>query len=478
MLPDPIFVDEALANLDVMERLLSTLPVNSVGMDRIDTIFRCAHSVKGGAAAFGLADVSDLMHQAESLLDQWRQNRLKPDARATALLRDCVDLARACLTGLAPPASVIRSATAQLRRLADVQAPVGAPRQLCIQITGPHRSEALPAIADLFRDIVGLGKVLTRAGGGAEPWLLSVSCAVSDAELMDLLAMHVDREQIAIRPMDPSGPDPKPAVRPLAGASAGASAAASVRVTLAEVALLDRLTDELFTSTADTALPSGGGSESHRLDHLRGLATQLRQTVRGLRSGTVSELFALAPPLLVNLSSTLGKSFHLSLSGERLELDRRLIQGLADPLIQLVRNSCDHGIELPEHRRLAGKPAEGHISLSMTVQDGRMILEVHDDGQGFSRYRLLQAARASGLDVPDDASDQALWPLVFTPGFSTASTVTSVSGRGVGMDVVRRKVEALGGTVEIDSVAGVGTRITIGLPGSPPPIALVMSEFA
>lgn len=467
MMPDPIFVDEALANLDVMEQLLSTLPADSVGMDRIDTIFRCAHSVKGGAAAFGLADVSELMHRAESLLDQWRQKRLEPDVRATALLRECVDLARACLTGLAPPASVIRSAAAQLHSLVSLQAPVGVLRHLCIQITGPHRVEVVPAIAALFHDIDGLGNVLSQTGGGAEPWLLGIRCAVSDAELMDLLAMHVDRERITLRPIDPSRADPKPPVRPLPAALA----AASVRVTLAEMALLDRLADELSTVTADVAVRSGGRDESHRMDRLLGLATQLRQTVRSLCSRPASELFGLVPPLLVNLSSTLGKPFRLSLSGETLQLDRRLIQGLADPLIHLVRNGCDHGIESPERRRLAGKPTEGHIRLTMALCDGRLILEVRDDGQGFSRDRLLQVARARGMDVPDDASDQALWPLVFTPGFSTAGAVTSVSGRGVGMDVVRRKVAALGGTVVIDSAAGVGTRITIGLPISPAPDA-------
>lgn len=473
MLPDPIFVDEALANLDVMEQLLSTLPADGMAMDQVDTIFRCAHSVKGGAAAFGLADISDLMHQAESLLDQWRQKRVEPDERTAGLLRECVDLARACLTGVAPPASAIRSVAAQLRSLANVPTQTDALRQLCIQITGPHRAEAVPAIVALFRDIDGLGMVLSQTGGGAEPWLLGVRCAVSDAELMDLLAMHVERERIAIRPLDSSRADPKPVVRPLPVASV----AASVRVTLAQWALLDRLTDELSTVTADMAVRSDeDGEKSHRVDRLRGLATQLRQAVGSIRSAPASELFALVPPLLVNLSSTLGKPFRLSMSGESLQLDRRLIQGLADPLIHLVRNGCDHGIESPERRRLAGKPPEGHITLSVVLRNGRLILEVRDDGQGFSRDRLLQTARAKGMDVSNDAPDQALWPLVFSAGFSTAGAVTPVSGRGVGMDVVRRKVAALGGTVEIDSAGGVGTRITIGLPGSPASNGFLASE--
>ncbi len=474
MLLDPIFVDEALANLDEMEQLLISLLADNLAMDRMDAIFRCAHSVKGGAAAFGLTDVSDLMHQAECLLDQWRQKRLEPDASGAGLLRECVGLARDCLTGMPVQASAIRSTSAQLRRLANVPAPACAQRKLCIELTGPIDVGAIPAIEALFRDIGGLGKLLSQSGGGAAPWLLDVRCTVTDSELMDLLTMHVDRERITIRPADPLPPEPMQPARPLAVAPV----VATIRVTLAELAMLDQLSDELNTMTADMTLRSDGGGESHLVDRFRGLATQLSQTVRGLRTGLASDLFALAPPLLVNLSSTLGKPFRLSLSGESLQLDRRLIQGLADPLIHLVRNACDHGIELPQHRLLSGKPAEGRIALSMALRDGRLILEVHDDGQGFSRDRVVQTARARGLDVPDDVPDQALWPLVFSPGFSTAGEVTSVSGRGVGMDVVQRKVAAMGGTVEIDSASGVGTRITIGLPESSASNGFAMSGSA
>jgi len=235
---------------------------------------------------------------------------------------------------------------------------------------------------------------------------------------MDLLAVHVEPERIAIRALDSSRADPKPVVRPLPVTSA----AVSGRVTLAEMTLLDRLSGESLTLTSDMDVGSGGDGERHRVGRLRGLATQLHQAVRGIRGAPASELFGLVPPLLASLSSTLGKPFQLSLSGESLQLDRRLIQGLADPLIHLVRNGCDHGIELPERRRLAGKPPEGNITLSVVLRD---------DGQGFSRDRILQTARAKGMDVADDAPDQALWPMVFSPGFSTACAVTSVSGRGV-----------------------------------------------
>ena len=276
--------------------------------------------------------------------------------------------------------------------------------------------------------------------------------------------MHVERERIVVRPMDPLPADPKPPGRPLTVASV---AVASVRVTLAEMALLDRLSGELSAMTAHMADRSGDASESHQINRLRGLVTELRQAVQGLRSAPASELFALVPPLLASLSLTLGKSFRLSLLGESLQLDRRLIQGLADPLIHLVRNCCDHGIEPSEQRRLAGKSPEGKITLSVALREGRLLMEVCDDGRGFSRDRVMLAARAGGMEVSDTTSDHALWPLVFNSGFSTAGAVTAVSGRGVGMDVVRHKVVALGGTVDIDSVSGVGTRFVIELPRSP-----------
>lgn len=471
MQPDSIFVDEALANLDVMAQGLSDLSSGvTVDVERIDAIFRCAHSVKGGAAAFGLVDLSGLMHQAESVLNRWRQTRLAPDADSAGLLHEAVSLARQCLQAESPQRSAILSLTERLRALADDPAPGPASRHVCVRISGGQPLAIAQAVAHLFRDIDGLGTVLRTAGGGAAPWIFDIRTPSSDAELVDLLAMHVDRTHIRLQAVQAGAPAQS---APAAATVASAAPLSSVRVALAELDLLDRLvaklsvlSDGLAGPRVASTMPAGAGPDIGAAGRLAEIAAELRQALQDIRSAPASVLFALVPPLLADLSPALGKPFRLALSGESVRLDRSLIQGLADPLIQLVRNSCDHGIESLAERRQAGKLPQGLVEVSATAHDGVVELAVRDDGRGFSRAKLLQAARARGIDLADDLPDAALWPLVFAPGLSTASGVSPVSGRGVGMDVVRSKVAALGGRIEMDSTAGVGTCITIRLPAA------------
>jgi two-component system, chemotaxis family, sensor kinase CheA len=170
------------------------------------------------------------------------------------------------------------------------------------------------------------------------------------------------------------------------------------------------------------------------------------------------------PRMIRDLASKLGKQIELRLVGEATELDKGLIEKIIDPLTHLVRNSADHGIETPADRLAAGKLAHGTITLSAAHQGGSILIEVHDDGQGLRRDRILQKARERGLVVRDDMSDAEVWALIWEPGFSTADQVSDVSGRGVGMDVVRRNIAALNGTVDLDSADGYGTRVSVRLP--------------
>jgi two-component system chemotaxis sensor kinase CheA len=165
-----------------------------------------------------------------------------------------------------------------------------------------------------------------------------------------------------------------------------------------------------------------------------------------------------------DLAGKLEKQVELKTVGEGTELDKGLIEKIADPLTHLVRNSLDHGVELPQKRLAAGKPATGTITLRAFHQGGNIVIEVGDDGAGLNREKIMAKARERGLAVSDTMSDQEVWLLIFEAGFSTADVVTAVSGRGVGMDVVKRNVHAMGGRVEIESALGVGTRISIRLP--------------
>jgi len=183
-----------------------------------------------------------------------------------------------------------------------------------------------------------------------------------------------------------------------------------------------------------------------------------------IRMIPMSTVFSRFPRMLRDLANKLGKKINLVTQGEATELDKGLVEKITDPLTHLVRNSLDHGIEMPEDRIAAGKSEVGTLTLAASHQGGSIVIEVRDDGKGMSREKILKKARERGMDVSDSMSDNEVWMLIFAPGFSTADVVTDVSGRGVGMDVVRKNIAALNGSVEIDSVQGVGMRVSIRLP--------------
>ena len=192
---------------------------------------------------------------------------------------------------------------------------------------------------------------------------------------------------------------------------------------------------------------------------------ELQESVMQVRMMPISFTFSRFPRLVRDLSGKLGKKIELVLEGETTEVDKTVIEKIGDPMVHLVRNSLDHGIEMPEERLAAGKPENGTILLNAYHQGGNIVIEIKDDGRGMDKDKLLGKAIERGLVGEDDVlSDQQIYELIFMPGFSTAEVVSDVSGRGVGMDVVRRNIQELGGSVEIDSELGVGTTITIRLP--------------
>jgi two-component system chemotaxis sensor kinase CheA len=190
----------------------------------------------------------------------------------------------------------------------------------------------------------------------------------------------------------------------------------------------------------------------------------LQESVMSIRMMPISFVFSRFPRVVRDLASKLNKQVELVTIGENTELDKGLIEKIADPLTHLVRNSLDHGIEIPEKRRAAGKPEKGTITLSAAHQGGSIVVEVGDDGAGLNRAKILAKARERGLPVSDSMSDGDVWLLIFEAGFSTADVITDVSGRGVGMDVVRRNINEMGGNVEIESVSGQGSKIRVRLP--------------
>lgn len=547
-----IFFEEAGENLDLMEQTLLNLDLETADDEALNGIFRCAHSVKGGAATFGFADVAELTHQMESLLDRLRRHEVQPNALMVDVLLESADASRSLLArhqaggvGDVPPTADLVRRISELaaggmpaavttpvaaasvapapmsQPAATATAPVAAGQRVLEIKMGPlERPAQADAVKDLFRDIAGLGEIADLPSDRADTRMFRVVTASSNDDLLDLFAFHVARENIAVRElandMSPAavpaavtvavtaGPgyadDPPPgaplapapgygffdgapgvpsANQPAAASRAAAKPggapvaqpeAATIRVAINKVDQLINLVGELVITQAMLAQNSRTLDPGIYQQLLAGLADldrntrDLQESVMSIRMIPMSIVFSRFPRMLRDLAGKLGKKVDFVTQGEATELDKGLVEKITDPLTHLVRNSCDHGVESPEERARKGKPETGTITLSASHQGGSIVIEVRDDGRGLSREKIMAKARERGLDVSDQMTDGDVWQLIFAPGFSTAEVVTDVSGRGVGMDVVKRNIAALNGTIDIDSSEGHGMRVAVRLP--------------
>jgi two-component system, chemotaxis family, sensor kinase CheA len=559
-----VFFEEAGENLETMEQKLLNVDLENADDEELNAIFRCAHSVKGGAATFGFSDVAELTHQMETLLDKLRRHELAPSAAMVDVLLasgdalkaqlgrhqgngddpvDTTDLLRqirAMVEGKAAPGAP--AAVAAPARAAVVAAPVAAPvaavepaaggvRQLELTVGPLLQPSDAENLVDLFKEITDLGVIEPLDAGKDADGVrrFKVTTTSSDNDLLDLFSFHISREHICLAPMTagfgfhqgapgapaevpeppsygffdnaPGAPDAgagaanapeaSAARQAIAAAQATAQAEAStaaakpaatraekaaapesstLRVSVEKVDQLINLVGELVITQAMLAQNSKGIDAALNQQMSSGLADlerntrDLQEAVMSIRMIPMSLVFNRFPRMLRDLASKLGKKVEMLQIGEATELDKGLVEKITDPLTHLVRNSCDHGIEMPADRVAKGKPEQGTISLVATHQGGSIVIEVRDDGKGLNRAKLLSKARERGIEAPDSMTDGEVYALIFAPGFSTADVVTDVSGRGVGMDVVKKNITALGGTVEIDSAEGHGMTVRVRLP--------------
>jgi len=539
-----VFFEEAGENLDKMEQLLLTLDIKIADDEELNAVFRCAHSIKGGAATFGFADVGELTHEMETLLDKLRRRELAPDAAMVDVLlasgdalrgqlarhrgADCAPLdtsellagIRALVAGHAPAGTASArpvAAVAVARTAAPVAVATHEQRVLELRVGPLDRPVDGDNLIDLFHEIAGLGKIAPLDEGIAVEGMrrFKVTTSSSDDDLLDLFTFHVSREQVMLiplaaepaaktigsaaslaieRPSDSgygffaNAPGAPPMAAPEAASAVAAPAqvalakpapkidrpgvadSSTLRVSVEKVDQLINLMGELVITQAMLAQTGRGLDHTLQLQLAAGLAAldrntrDLQEAVMSIRMIPMSVVFSRFPRMLRDLAAKLDKKVDFVTVGETTELDKGLVEKITDPLTHLVRNSCDHGIETPAERVAAGKSETGTITLSASHQGGSIAIEVRDDGKGLSREKLLKKARERGVHASDSMSDSEVWNLIFAPGFSTAENVTDVSGRGVGMDVVKRNITALGGTVEIDSAEGYGMRVSVRLP--------------
>lgn len=517
------FFEESLEGLEQLEAgLLSLERSPEASADTINDVFRAAHSIKGGAGSFGLAEVGGLAHAMESLLEEFRSGHGSPTQESLAALLSGVDLLRTALdarkAGSAPPTREIELLSARLSALRGTT-PSGAATQEATPAAAGQvqrlriQFRPLPRLLESGNEPVRLLRELSRLGSASVALDASKLPALEelDASLcyfswtVELEGEHVTRQavdevfswvdtdaEIVVETLQPSSATEAAVVAPLATparpattetdtgpapakseAKTESAAIGSIRVGVDKIDLLMNMVGELvITQSMLGVIDHDAELDARRIEQLReglGLLARntrsLQESVMRLRSVPISVVFSRFPRLVHDLSQQLGKQVELKVSGQGTEIDKTVVEKLGDPLVHLVRNSLDHGLESPEARRSAGKSEIGQIELTAYHHGGDVVVEVKDDGRGIDRERVLEKARAQGLLGADEVpGDDAIRDLIFAPGFSTASKVTDVSGRGVGMDVVRRNIQALGGDVFVDTTPGKGTRISMRLP--------------
>ncbi len=508
------FFDEADELLADMEQHLLGLDPQEPDSEQLNAIFRAAHSIKGGAGTFGFTVLQETTHILENILDGARRGEMQLSTDIINLFLETKDIMQEQLdaykTATEPDAATFEYICQALRQLAleakgEVAAPVATASAPAVEAAPVAAAGGLRlALVDLkpseiplmVEELGNLGTVSDVVKGETSVEL-TLDSSVSQDDIVAVLCFVIEESQIkfldqASAPAAPApaapvavvaeavvaAPEPQPAAVSEAPAkreaakkpAAKASESTSIRVAVEKVDQLINLVGELVITQSMLAQrsneldPVAHGDLLNSMGQLERNARDLQESVMSIRMMPMEYVFSRFPRLVRDLASKLGKEVELTLQGSSTELDKSLIERIIDPLTHLVRNSLDHGIESPEKRVAAGKHGVGNLTLSAEHQGGNICIEVIDDGAGLNRERILAKALSSGLPVSESMSDEEVGMLIFAPGFSTAEQVTDVSGRGVGMDVVKRNIQEMGGHVEIASKQGKGTTIRILLP--------------
>ncbi|MDP9768830.1 chemotaxis protein CheA [Kosakonia cowanii] len=504
------FFDEADELMADMEKYLLELDLEAPDREVLNAIFRAAHSIKGGAGTFGFTVLQQTMHILENLLDDVRSGKLQINDPIRDLFLESKDIMQdqldAYKASAEPDQEAFRYICEALRQIAldsaeptmlpaEVAAPVAvepvAPPVTAAKPEGERLRIILSAIKEedqqpLIDELGNLGKVSDLQTDQTGLQLTLATTATPD-DILAVLCFILEPEQIAISPApveEPSVPATEttapaqssaaPAVRAARPETARAkphqAEASSIRVAVEKVDQIINQVGELIITQAMLSQLSGMlDSSTHdilitTIAQLERNARDLQESVMSIRMMPMDYVFSRFPRLVHDLAGKLNKEVELTLVGGSAELDKRLIEQIVDPLTHLVRNSLDHGIEPVEVRRANGKAEKGNLVLSAEHHGGNIIIEVTDDGAGLNREKILARAQQQGMAISDNMSDEDVWMLIFAPGFSTAEKVTDVSGRGVGMDVVRRNIQEMGGHVTIHSEQGRGSKIRIILP--------------
>lgn len=540
-----VFFEESFEGLDAMESGLLNLDLGAVDADAINTIFRAAHSIKGGSGTFGFTVVSEFTHVLETLLDEMRDGRRQVTQSAIDVLLGSVDCLRETLQTIQAGIEVDHHSVTQHKLALDklLNDVVDAVNETGLQVPGECLEQSSPQDTGnlkivgwhitfsphlhlfktgneplrILRELATLGDLSVSANLLEMPdlyeldpeechlaWSLDLQGRVPVSEIDEIFdwvegdcdlskqpVFAITKTTNAVSEADVSKQKYPLALDLFTGDTQTQSPAilddskdsqnstlkatgltsSSIRVDTGKIDTLINMVGELVITQSMLSL-IGEHFAINKLDQLKnGLlqlerhTRELQKSVMNIRMLPINFVFSRFPRLAHDMSGKSGKKIELKLVGEHTEVDKTVVELLSDPLVHLVRNSLDHGIEMPDVRLAAGKPETGTVTLEAYHRGGNIVIEVKDDGKGLDKDQLIAKAVEKGLIAPEAIlTDKQTYELIFLPGFSTAEQLSDISGRGVGMDVVRRNIQALGGNIEILSELGKGSTICIYLP--------------
>ncbi len=522
------FVEESLEGLETMESVLLEMRPGEINSEAIDDIFRAAHSIKGGSATFGLENIAHFTHVVETLLDEIRNGERELTQEAIVLFLSSVDCIREMLSADQQGESVdqkhIDEVKAGLDKMLDpkkkseatltreIETPAARANNWNIYFkpflkmlqTGNDvvrmfrelgelgelevivDTEGLPSLSDLDPEESHLSWNITLSGDIKKEQIDEIfewvddECELIVTAMTDMLIAEVESSETFQQNHKATLQSTEPAKERRSDGDQRqvgdrrkkiAPESSSIRVSIDKVDDLINMVGELVIIQSMLG-QLGEDFDMSRVERLKdGLGElerntrELQESVMRIRMLPISFAFNRFPRMVHDLSAQLNKKIELTISGEQTELDKTVMEKIGDPLVHLVRNCIDHGIETPEVRLAAGKPEIGVVSLNAYHQGGNIIIEIKDDGAGLNNEKIFAKAIERGLvSADEEISEEKIYDLLFQPGFSTVDVVSDVSGRGVGMDVVKRNIQSLGGHVDVKSVRGEGSTFTIRLP--------------
>jgi two-component system, chemotaxis family, sensor kinase CheA len=435
------FLVESSENLDQLDKDLLALEADPTDPQRLASVFRTVHTIKGNSGFFGFSKLGALAHSGEHLLGRLRDGKLRLDDRVAGTLYSMVDAVRTILQSIEAAGT---EGDHDYRELSRTLAAVAEQPQAA----GPAASAVSP------------------------PEPAAPIAALPPAPPVPVTAPAVAASAPPSAPA-PAEEAPPPAPAPAAATASPPSATVAASETTVRVdvellaSILDLVGELVLARNQLRSVDSDDPAVQGCAQRINAVTNALQETAVKTRLQPVEHVFSRFPRTVRDLAVSCGKEVQLVIDGADTELDRSLIESIRDPLTHLIRNAVDHGIEPPDVRAAAGKPRAGKLSLRAFNESGRVTIEVSDDGGGIAFEKVREKAIARGLVSAAEAAALAperVLQFIFEPGFSTAAAVTSVSGRGVGMDVVRTNIEAIGGTIDIHSVPGAGTTVRVHVP--------------